>query len=542
MENRSIILHISDLHIGLEENDNCRLMDKSYVKNIIDTINEMKVKVHALIISGDIVDKGIEDIKYDTAYEIIDSLCKELAIDKKSVFIVPGNHDVNLQQKGKDKETYLNYRYKSFIEFTSKFDQDIDIQKPVVAINKWENERVIFIGVNSNKVVDSSITEPKQLNKGKIEDDELDKQVKECIQGHEDWMKVLVMHHWPSAYKGELASTLESNNIPLVKRVFDTYKINLVLCGHVHGSTSTVDVSFKENEHYINYCCVGSIGAKFNDEVNNSRHNSFNIIDLASNRIKQYKLFKDENEEKWVLWDDRPIKKMENERFVLEKGEDGDEDTREDGSISVTTYKEKILELIKKYQLYKSGHFHGNGKARLGWIDTQYLLVDNKCRKLVVEGINERLKTIITEPEKTCIIGLGIKGNLIASYIRYYWNKCEFDYFPDSERSHIEYEKYIHIEKEYKKIIILTDTVYSGKTITRCIDKIKEKIKCDIEAVCILYVQRDQQLDSFNIRTNDSYEIKLNCLCSMGMPICSIPNPLECNIAKDNLEVIYKIN
>ena len=542
MENRNIILHISDLHIGFKNENNCNLMDPSYIKKMIDAIEAMKININAIIISGDIVDKGIESIKYNTANDIINDICQKLDVDKKNLLIVPGNHDVNLNERGDDVASYLNYRYKSFVDFTSKNGRIIDIQEPVVFCEKWDNEKVIFIGVNSNKVVDSSISNPQQLNKGKINDVKLDSQIKQCLEGYEDWTKILIMHHWPSSYKGELASTLEVDNIPVVERILEMNKIDLVLCGHVHGSTSMVYTCLRQEEdHFVNYCCVGSVGCNFGVDAENTtnRHNSFNIIDLEQKKISQYKFFKDENEERWISWEDIPIKKVNKEQFVLEKN------ANEEVNIEDISLKEKILDIIKKNQLYKSGHFHGSGKPRLGWIDTQYLLTNRECRELVVDSINKKIQEIVDEEKETCIIGLGLKGNLITSYIRYYWGECKFDYFPDNNISHIDCEKYIDINNTYKKVIVVTDAVYSGTTVTNCINVIKKKVSdaCDIEVICLLYVQKEERIDKFDITSSDGdYSIHINCLCSVGVPVCPMPSPLMCSIFNDNLEVIYKIN
>ena len=123
-------LHLSDLHFGLErENDDIetirdRLLD--YVRKEFDG----EIKFDYLFVTGDIFyGKNFFNDKYQreeyikNATEFFDTLISNIDIDRKNVFIVPGNHDTN--RKGKNKEEYINEIRHDYNMSKKVFDESI---------------------------------------------------------------------------------------------------------------------------------------------------------------------------------------------------------------------------------------------------------------------------------------------------------------------------------------------------------------------------------------------------------------------------------
>lgn len=82
-------LHISDLHLGKRLNEFSLIEDQRYILvKILNLIDE--TKPDALLIAGDIYDKGIPSVEAVTLFD--DFLCR-LATKKIQVFIISGNHD-----------------------------------------------------------------------------------------------------------------------------------------------------------------------------------------------------------------------------------------------------------------------------------------------------------------------------------------------------------------------------------------------------------------------------------------------------------------
>ena len=82
-------LHISDLHLGLRLYEASLIDDQRYILEEIKKICEEK-KVHALVIAGDIYDKGIPAAE---AVELFDEFLSYLMKKGIAVLSVAGNHD-----------------------------------------------------------------------------------------------------------------------------------------------------------------------------------------------------------------------------------------------------------------------------------------------------------------------------------------------------------------------------------------------------------------------------------------------------------------
>lgn len=115
-------LHISDLHIFPEADT--RLMQDDY-KELAKIISP-----EFLVVTGDFRPIGYRG-DFSLARKYLESLIETFGIDKKDVFLVPGNHDVNyydgrtdaisdicLQSKGKNYNAYSNYSLrKGFLDY-----------------------------------------------------------------------------------------------------------------------------------------------------------------------------------------------------------------------------------------------------------------------------------------------------------------------------------------------------------------------------------------------------------------------------------------
>jgi len=80
-------LHISDLHIGKRLNETSMLDDQ---KAILDEILVLSDKAQAVLIAGDIYDKGVPQAD---AVEVFDRFLTALRKKNKKVFMISGNHD-----------------------------------------------------------------------------------------------------------------------------------------------------------------------------------------------------------------------------------------------------------------------------------------------------------------------------------------------------------------------------------------------------------------------------------------------------------------
>ncbi|MBN1552582.1 metallophosphoesterase [bacterium] len=95
MSAKTIILHISDLHI---RNDKCECFERTvlfdtFIKQVKSEC-ESRHRPEIIIVTGDIAYSGIRT-EYEFAGEFLETLIKNLGYENDRLFIVPGNHDVN---------------------------------------------------------------------------------------------------------------------------------------------------------------------------------------------------------------------------------------------------------------------------------------------------------------------------------------------------------------------------------------------------------------------------------------------------------------
>lgn len=84
------ILHLSDIHLGTQEDAHKYLMQLE-----TDLRRELEVNhLEYLVLSGDAADKSTPE-EYQAAFELVDGLANRFGLEPERVIIVPGNHDLN---------------------------------------------------------------------------------------------------------------------------------------------------------------------------------------------------------------------------------------------------------------------------------------------------------------------------------------------------------------------------------------------------------------------------------------------------------------
>jgi len=93
-------LHVSDLHLQGDDNYDRDVVLRQLVSRVDQETRSGRV-VHAIFVTGDIVSHGRAE-GYESATRLLDKLCKSTGLHRRSVFVVPGNHDVQ-----RDRGTFL---------------------------------------------------------------------------------------------------------------------------------------------------------------------------------------------------------------------------------------------------------------------------------------------------------------------------------------------------------------------------------------------------------------------------------------------------
>lgn len=581
------ILHLSDLHIsGMK----CSMLQKSrYCECLFQQLNTIE-NMDTCVISGDLVDKGGTEDDYKEVESFLESLKRET--DLTNFLIVPGNHDVNrnllggiIGKSGIDKENLWKYhkeKLQYYLEFINKVKLTADCDCALISNLELRDPDMMILGLNSTYKIGMSD------GVGYIDIKTLKQKLSELFEAssqYEDYMKIAVFHHRPIVYESEVQAYAENNdtstggygmcdysNWQKVKQLLLKYNVHTVLTGHVHGTQSSQIRDFEQREDDIYYSTVGSIGVNFNyelldllgsgikpefkekmDSLNcyvsvHNNHNAFNILTFDNKgllREEQYKFIVDEGRWRWILWKDKEIDDRTKGHDGLSKGNE------DEGSIFAIAqpplarteskpfdYEKELLNIVRENKLYKTGHFHWKGVAMLNWIDSSYLFNKKGERQLIAAGICDIIKHKIVSTD--CIIGIGIKGSIMLSYIRFQFPEIKCSYYPDGYVGYNSYEKELFpgIEQKMSSITLLTDVVHSGNTIKNFISH-NEFLFSDETKLEVITIFNASDEDTINLDYGPVLKVPLHYLAKLKVANCTGSGE-NCTIYTQKLAPVYE--
>ncbi|GKU77260.1 metallophosphoesterase [Paenibacillus sp. L3-i20] len=88
------VLHLSDLHISSSEDPSASRLRESLIDDIKRVSENRNIKINAIAMTGDVVDKGGDDRAFEIAKDFFNELSEKCEIRKDNIIFVPGNHDV----------------------------------------------------------------------------------------------------------------------------------------------------------------------------------------------------------------------------------------------------------------------------------------------------------------------------------------------------------------------------------------------------------------------------------------------------------------
>ncbi|MEC0232146.1 metallophosphoesterase [Paenibacillus alba] len=88
------VLHISDLHISNPEDPTAKRLRDSLLTDIKKVVDKHSLKIDAIAMTGDSVDKGGNPEAYKIAEKFYKALLNDLNLSNDKLLFVPGNHDI----------------------------------------------------------------------------------------------------------------------------------------------------------------------------------------------------------------------------------------------------------------------------------------------------------------------------------------------------------------------------------------------------------------------------------------------------------------
>jgi hypothetical protein len=304
MTDRINILHLSDLHFGIEPSPEIAPTAIAQRKNVLDgllsalSLLELEWKPNIAIISGDIGWKGKKE-DYGQAKLWLINLLKSINLPQDNLILCPGNHDID-----RDETTGLNppsspqeaddwlkvEKLKNFIRpFTAfgSFCDDMNVPSLAIANRHYPliGQRNV-LGLNII-VLNSAWFSRKKDDKGNLwigrPQLELMKASSQLIDPRkydEAMITVTVLHHPPA----DLNST-EYTSYDTRKAPFSTVSehSHIILCGHSHGTIERPNREF-------NYAWLFKGGATY---AGDDYRNNFSLFQInTQNRTVIRRSFK----------------------------------------------------------------------------------------------------------------------------------------------------------------------------------------------------------------------------------------------------------
>lgn len=215
------LIHLGDLHIGKTLLEQSLLEDQEYILNQIIKIAQEQ-EVDAILISGDVYDKGIPNI--DAVNLLNEFLIKIVQDLNLKVFIISGNHDsksrLNFGSKIFEKEgLYIETKYNGKLRKITLEDNSEKVNIYMLPFIKPIEVREIF----NEEIKDYNDAIKAIFSKEKINLEETN----------------ILMAHQFVTYNGQSPETCESENINIgtidnvdAQLFFD---FDYVALGHIHG-------------------------------------------------------------------------------------------------------------------------------------------------------------------------------------------------------------------------------------------------------------------------------------------------------------------
>jgi 3',5'-cyclic AMP phosphodiesterase CpdA len=290
-----LILHLSDIHFGDDYGfPFATLPNRRPLLNIISDFvnNELKSKIGLLVVSGDITSRGDGNVLLNNGLSFLKELCTILQIEREAVIIIPGNHDIPLQNTN-----FIDYNHETaFKMFLESF---YGIKKEPFGLE--------FFKFPCGKTVDVLRIHSVKLRKKE-----------ESNYGYVDWfhyrnmlsahvldgdIKIAVIHHHlvsmqieealdPNYTFASISVTIDSGRVieGLQKHGFD-----FVLNGHQHipGITKVtrgvrdainyVDINGRKELTILSAGSAGVKNERFSEEM---KYNSFSIYTMTPKALQ----------------------------------------------------------------------------------------------------------------------------------------------------------------------------------------------------------------------------------------------------------------
>jgi 3',5'-cyclic AMP phosphodiesterase CpdA len=267
----SVILHVSDLHLGKDQpweratddksgivpqDENSRLaVIRTSLAAVKDYLAAHELGLHAVVVSGDITTAHDEE-GFKRFGELLGAV--KLA-EPDRIIVVPGNHDVD-----RDRDPGTPAKYLRFLEHTraigirTPFCDGVDTSDASEAQPILELEDCVIAAVNSANWCGVGVRSAKQAvhryDAARVSERQLD-YLTDQLRDHDTGSKVRILllhHHLLPVTEDEETKPFESfTNLARLRSWISHHRFHVVLHGHKHHSVITWDHVYDFEDHAV---------------------------------------------------------------------------------------------------------------------------------------------------------------------------------------------------------------------------------------------------------------------------------------------------
>ena len=143
------ILHLSDLHFGDYHAFDEGWEPKPMVEMVCERVEELGIRIGVVVVSGDLISRAKHE-SYPQAQQELEKLLGRLGLEKRHIVIVPGNHDIDLDEAADEKATRTYSHEKGFRDFLDAFyGAEVPEIETLTRYRTNEGWDLNFVGLNS---------------------------------------------------------------------------------------------------------------------------------------------------------------------------------------------------------------------------------------------------------------------------------------------------------------------------------------------------------------------------------------------------------
>jgi predicted phosphodiesterase len=283
----------SDLHAGnktrakeLCSSKEVNNLDEGYLSHFERLVESESLKASCLIVPGDLTEQA-DSKEFELASEAILKIACALKVPEKSVFFVPGNHDVDrkVMEANGQKELRRTQRYDALAQsgpLLSGIRERGEVnflEEPYLTYWRSEDETVFIVGCNSSW----DDNPEKAVHFGSVHKNTFPA-IHDILASpvtHEDTLRIFLVHHHPIQYSNPIEGKPDFSIMPqsqTLLRMLRDYHFDLLIHGHKH--VPCFETYVIESGFPLSILCSGSFSIRLPSLYNGLVSNQFHIINI----------------------------------------------------------------------------------------------------------------------------------------------------------------------------------------------------------------------------------------------------------------------